>query len=245
MVTQQPVTPAIQIQRLKHIWPGQTHPVIDIANWEVERGEQLFLYGPSGSGKSTLLNLLAGVLVASEGGLRVLGQSLKDMGARARDRFRARHIGFIFQQFNLIPYLSTADNIRLAARFAGTPDTECRRDRLAELMERLKLPVVLLDRSTGTLSIGQQQRVAVARTLINRPELILADEPTSALDQDARYAFLDVLLGTAQENDATVIFVSHDRTLAPHFQRRVSLESINRQGVHDAPIASGDRGIWW
>ncbi len=233
---------AIRIHQLRYRWPGRPEPVIAIDRWEVERGQQVFLHGPSGSGKSTLLNLLAGVLLAESGELEVLDHVLADMSARARDRFRARHVGFVFQQFNLIPYLTAGENIRLAARFARTPAERVTRDVLVELLQQLALPAEVLDRRTGELSVGQQQRIAVARALVNRPEVILADEPTSALDQDARYAFIDVLLRSVRASGAAVVFVSHDRSLAQHFQRHVSLSSLNRaMGADGWPDGQAER----
>lgn len=202
--------------------------VLHIAQWQVARGERIFLRGASGSGKSTLLSLLCGMLKPTGGELRVLDCDLAGMSGYARDRFRARHMGVVFQQFNLIPWLSVRDNIRLAAHFAG--ETASLRTHLAELAEQLNLAGALLDRKAAELSIGQQQRVAVMRALINRPEILLVDEPTSALDQDNRDAFIDVLMTTLDSCGATLLFVSHDQTLAGHFPLQLSMAELNLAG---------------
>jgi putative ABC transport system ATP-binding protein len=205
-------------------------PVLSIERLDVRRGERLFVYGPSGSGKTTLLGLLAGVLRADRGLVDVLGQDLTRMSGPRRDAFRAEHIGYIFQMFNLIPYLSVTENITLPCRVSaprrarlrdGSPDAEA-----ARLMEHLGI-AALADQRVTELSVGQQQRVAAARALIGAPALVIADEPTSALDTNRREAFLQLLFESCDEAGATLIFVSHDQTLMPLFTRDVSLPDIN------------------
>ncbi len=230
---------AISIHDLEVQWPGASRPTLQIPRWQVQRAERVFLYGPSGSGKSTLLNLLAGILAPQRGRIHVLGSSLGSLSSRARDRFRARFIGYIFQQFNLVPYLSVADNVALARRF-GAPDprvwrpapAQCLQDTL-DLLERLGLAEDMLARRSDSLSVGQQQRVAIVRALVNRPQLIIADEPSSALDSDARDDFLALLLECAAVHHSAVVFVSHDRSMAAHFDTQVALSSLNL-------VASGD-----
>ncbi|MCW8128040.1 ATP-binding cassette domain-containing protein [Microbulbifer halophilus] len=199
--------------------------VLDIPRWSVPRGGRVFLRGPSGSGKSTLLNLLAGIL-AAQSHLEVLGQPLDALSGRRRDRFRARHIGVVFQQFNLIPYLSVLDNLRLAAHFGNSSGDV--RSRSTELVARLKLDEHLLERRAEQLSVGQQQRVAIARALINRPRLLLVDEPTSALDPEARDAFVQLLMRSYRDVENTLVFVSHDMALARHFSMVADMRELNR-----------------
>lgn len=206
-------------------------PVLDIADLRVARGEQLFLHGPSGSGKTTLLGLLAGVLKPTHGEVRILNTDLGALSGASRDRFRAAHLGYVFQMFNLIPYLSVRDNITLPVRLSGA-----RRDRLQGKdtnAEALRLATGLeleqwLDAPVTQLSVGQQQRVAVARALIGAPELIVCDEPTSALDADRRDRFLELLFAACQASATTLVFVSHDLSLAARFDRTLSLPTINR-----------------
>ena len=209
--------------------------VLDIAELEVRRGERLFVEGPSGSGKSTLLCLVGGILTPTAGEVEVLGERLSALSAAARDRFRAESIGFVFQMFNLLPYLSLVDNVVLPCRFsparadAALARSRSLRDEAIRLLERLDLDVdATLDRRVSELSIGQQQRVAVARALIGRPPLVVADEPTSALDAGTRARFVDLLLEECALAGSTVVFVSHDPGLAPSFDRTVSMSEINR-----------------
>lgn len=205
--------------------------VLDIHRLDVATGERLFLHGPSGSGKTTLLGLLAGVLVPSAGSVHVLGHELQTMSGGARDRFRARHLGYVFQLFNLIPYLSVMDNITLPCRLSAA-----RRGRLggkapeaqaAHLARRLDI-AELLTAPVTSLSVGQQQRVAVARALIGAPGLVVCDEPTSALDADRRDRFLELLFASCDEAGSALVFVSHDMALAPRFARTVELAKLNR-----------------
>jgi len=222
--------PAVELSQLRFAY-RTGREVLSIDHLVIARGETVFLHGPSGSGKTTLLGLLAGVLQASSGNIRVLGQDFSTMSSGARDAFRARHLGYVFQMFNLIPYLSVRDNILLPVRL----DTE-RRARLKGISLNVAAQQVasqldiaaLLDAPIGELSVGQQQRVAAARALIGSPEVVIADEPTSALDTDRREQFLQLLFASCASAGATLLFVSHDHTLMPLFSRVVSLGDINR-----------------
>ena len=221
---------AIEIRRLRFRYL-RGPLVLDIPELALERGERAFLFGPSGSGKTTLLGVLAGVLEANEGEVRVLGENLASLSGAQRDAFRAEHIGYVFQMFNLIPYLSVLDNIALPARMnagrrarldgAGVKETAALLADHLQIGDLLKKPVT-------ELSVGQQQRVAACRALIGAPELIVADEPTSSLDFDRREAFLELLFRECERAGATLVFVSHDRTLEGMFSRIISLPDVNK-----------------
>lgn len=188
-------------------------------------GGSLFIHGPSGSGKSTLLNLLGGVLQPQQGRIDLLGQPFSDWPAQRRDAFRAEHIGFIFQQFNLIPYLPVLDNVLLPCRLSPRRAARCTNAEASarELLHRLGLPPTLYRRPAHTLSVGQQQRVAAARALLGRPALLIADEPTSALDRANQASFVALLREEATAGGSALLFVSHDPGLASHFQQQLEL----------------------
>ncbi|NMG02013.1 ABC transporter ATP-binding protein [Azoarcus taiwanensis] len=224
---------AIAIADLTFAWPGAGGVCLDVPDFKVSRGERVFMHGPSGSGKSTLLSLVAGVLEPGAGRIVVLGQDLAALSARARDRYRAANIGFVFQMFNLVPYLTALDNILLPCRFSCERVSRLEVPAPAEarrLAERLDLEAGLLDRPASELSVGQQQRVAAARALIGRPGLVIADEPTSALDADRQQRFLDLLLAECDAAGTTLLFVSHDHRLSRRFERLVELRDINHVG---------------
>lgn len=227
---------AAAVAGLRFRWPGAAADCLAIDGFSIGAGERVFLRGPSGSGKSTLLSLIGGVLLPDAGRVAVQGQDLAALSPGRRDRYRADHVGFIFQLFNLLPYLSAVDNILLPCRFS-----QARARRLADaglapaaeaarLAARLDLAPELLARPAAALSVGQQQRVAAARALIGRPALVVADEPTSALDADRQQAFLDLLLGECEAAGAALLFVSHDGRLAGHFDRVADMAVLNRAG---------------
>lgn len=201
------------------------HSQFFIPQWSVEPRETVFLHGESGSGKSTLLAMLSGLLSPDTGDIEVLGESLTEMTNHRRDAFRAQNIGVVFQTFNLIPYLSIFQNIALAAELAGTK-TYSLRAKAEQLMIQLNMNVALLERPVNQLSIGQQQRVAIVRALVNEPQLLLVDEPTSALDASARDAFMELLMHSAAENNTAMVFVSHDQSLAKHFSRIINISEL-------------------
>lgn len=220
----------IEVCDLKFAYPKTAEQVLNVPSFRLSQAERLFLYGPSGCGKTTFLEILAGVLTPSSGLVQILGQDLKELRAFHRDAFRADHIGYIFQSFNLIPYLSVFENITLplylSEKKRKTVPHSRQQQEVSQLCQRLGISE-LLDRSVADLSIGQQQRVAAARALLGKPQLILADEPTSSLDYDHRERFIELLFEICRESSISVLFVSHDRSLQKMFDRVVSFEEIN------------------
>lgn len=221
---------AIEARNLRFAYAGGSE-VLHIDELRIERGQHAFLYGPSGSGKTTLLGLIAGVLEVQQGTLHVLGEDLGKLSPARRDAFRSANLGYIFQLFNLITYLSVEENIMLPCQVSSE-----RRSRLANgdmrgEARRLASHLGLrdfVDRNVLQLSVGQQQRVAAARAMIGAPALMIADEPTSALDYDHRGRFLDLLFERCDASGTTLLFVSHDQTLMSRFHRQVALQDINR-----------------
>lgn len=225
----------VELAGVRFSWHAAAAPILAIDSLRVARGERLLLRGPSGSGKSTLLSLLAGVLTARSGSVRVLGQELGAFTGATRDSFRADHIGIIFQMFNLIPYLSVQENVCLPCAFSSRRRERCERsgtgvvETAAQLLEHLGMGGdEVLRRQAAELSVGQQQRVAAARALIGAPEIVLADEPTSSLDSDRRAAFLELLFRECARERTTLIFVTHDEALVPRFDRAVEFAQLNR-----------------
>lgn len=217
--------PPIRVCNLNFCWDKKSNWQLAIKELLIERGQHSFIKGASGSGKSTLLSLLAGLTSPQSGQIWVNGNPLHQTSARKRDRLRAQHIGFVFQQLNLIPYLSVLQNILLPAYFgkATLPQLVSRADML---LKRLGLEQISADTQASKLSIGQQQRVAIARALITKPSILIADEPTSALDADNRDGFLQLLIGESEACDTTVVFVSHDEALRRYFDRTLQMQEI-------------------
>lgn len=236
--------PVIWLEGVRFRWQRAGLPVLDIERFVVERAERVLLRGASGSGKTTLLNLLAGVAVPEAGELAILGKSLPKLSGAKRDAFRADHIGFVFQLFNLLPYLDMVANVTLPCRFSaarrvraseasGSPRAEAER-----LLAHMGLPVATFGgRAVSQLSVGQQQRVAAARALIGSPDLIIADEPTSAMDAETAEVFLDLLFREIRARESTLLLVSHERGIERFFDRSVELPAINRAAGQAAAMA--------
>ena len=231
-------TQIVQLEGVRFAWPGDSHPLLAIDKFNIERGERVFLQGVSGSGKTTLLSLIAGVLKPQSGSIEVDGVALNALRGGQRDRFRANKIGLVFQQFNLLPFLSVRENIQLPCRFSKLRRSKAIQsgntlsDESDRLLRAMNLqPAEIQDKPVTSLSVGQQQRVAVARALIGHPPLIIADEPTSALDSETRQAFIDLLFAEIESAGSTLLFVSHDASLAKSFDRRIDLRDINQSAA--------------
>lgn len=230
--------PVLHIEQLRFDW-NKDVPCLDIETLQIDAGESVFLHGPSGCGKSTLLSLMAGVLTAQHGHIRLLEQDWASMSTASRDRHRVDHVGYIFQQFNLLPYLDVIDNVLLPCRFSSRRRQAAEKDAslhdaAAHWLRGMGLSETLWRRPARELSVGQQQRVAAARALIGSPALIIADEPTSALDEDRRDSFLDLLQSACASTQGALILVSHDRRIASRFARSVFLPQINRAAMESA-----------
>ena len=202
---------------------GTTTPVLDIPAFTVGETDQVALRGSSGSGKTTLLNLIAGVLKADQGTIRVAGHEMTALPEAGRDRVRAEHIGFVFQTFNLLQGYSALENVVLGMMFGRGAD----RPQAEALLERVGLADRMHYRPRQ-LSVGQQQRVAVARALANRPELVLADEPTGNLDPHRALESLELMRTICRENEAALLLVSHDPAILARFDEVHELSEINK-----------------
>jgi putative ABC transport system ATP-binding protein len=227
---------AIELGNVEFSWRAGTR-VLEVRHFAVALRERVFLHGPSGSGKSTLLGIVGGILKPQVGQVRVLDASLTSLTAAQRDRFRGEQIGFIFQMFNLIPYLTVIENVLLPLGFSSGRARRLASADASTEAARLLQALGLSDRGISErrvtdLSVGQQQRVAAARALIGRPAIVIADEPTSSLDADVRADFLRLLMSECANHGTTLLFVSHDAALAGMFDRTVKIHDINRALAH-------------
>jgi putative ABC transport system ATP-binding protein len=216
---------ALSLTNIQFAWPKQSRPLFFIESLNLPQGQTLFIGGPSGCGKSSLLSLMTGIQVAQQGACEVLGTSLGELSSSDRDRFRGEHLGLIFQQFNLLPFLTVQENIELPSKLF---DSRLQKSiqlygsvqsHVEFLCNALHLSPELRARQANLLSVGEQQRVAAARALLGCPALIVADEPTSALDEDNKIDFLNLLLSTAKAQNSSVVTVSHDMRIASQFDQ--------------------------
>ena len=222
----------IELNNMQFSWKETA--ILNIEHLRICTNEKVFIQGDSGSGKSTLLNIMAGVITPEKGDVIINNKQLNTMKSSQRDSFRANHIGFIFQQFNLIPYLNLIENIILPCKFSlsrkekALKHSKSLEEEAIRLLDSLGINASsILSRNVSELSIGQQQRVAIARALIGSPDIIIADEPTSALDNKHKSSFVKILFDKCVKENITLVFVSHDESLKSHFQRCIKLSSIN------------------
>lgn len=218
----------IKIDTVKFYWSKKSNFKIFVPNLEIKKGEKVLLLGESGSGKTTILSLICGFLNPLSGNIFINGKTINQLSSKTKDEYRADNIGIIFQQFNLLPYANVVDNVLLPLYFSkvrsnNVPD---KREKVIELFKQLRLPDDITQFRASSLSMGQQQRVAVARALIGNPSLIIADEPTSSLDADAQKIFLDLMFEQISENNSTLLMVSHDRSLSDQFDRLIDINEI-------------------
>ena len=217
----------VQVRDLVFAWPRAT-PLIRIDALALRAGQTHLVFGPSGCGKSSLLSLLTGVLPISHGEVWVAGQALHGSSEAHKDAVRRKHIGYVFQQFNLLPYLSARDNMLLTWRLRGKAGTSPAtiEARLVGLCQAFGLPEALLPRPANTLSVGQQQRVAAVRALLLEPDLLVADEPTSSLDSVASQALMQALIDQTKACGTCLLVVSHDHSMRGMYDHQFDFASF-------------------
>ena len=218
----------IKIESLNFYWSKKSNFKIFVPSLEIKKGEKVLLLGESGSGKTTLLSLICGFLNPLSGSISINGNTINKLSSKTKDEYRADNIGIIFQQFNLLPYANVVDNVLLPLYFSQARSKNIVNKRAAalELFKQLRLPDDIAQYKASNLSVGQQQRVAVARALIGNPSLIIADEPTSSLDTKAQQLFLDLMFKQISENNSTLLMVSHDKSLSNRFDRQININEI-------------------
>lgn len=211
--------------RKSYAQPGAERlPILDVPHLEVAAGEQVVIRGRSGCGKTTLLNSIAGLTTIDAGKVSVKGVDLTRLPEAARDRFRARHIGYVFQTFNLLPSFTALENVLLGMTFTGQrPD----RERATDLLERVGLGH-RGHHKPAAMSVGEQQRTAVARALANRPVLLLADEPTANIDPAHQQQVIDLLRSVCRDENVAMLLVTHSNEVSDQFERVEQLEEVNQ-----------------
>ena len=218
----------VKIDSVRFHWSKKNSFKIFVPNFEINKGEKVLLLGESGSGKTTLLSLICGFLNPLSGSISINGSTINKLSSKTKDEHRADNIGIIFQQFNLLPYANVIDNIVLPLYFSKVRSANVtnQRETALNLCKQLRLPDDIDQYKASSLSVGQQQRVAVARALIGNPSLVIADEPTSSLDTDAQQIFLDLMFEQISNNKSTLLMVSHDRSLAERFDRLIDINEV-------------------
>ncbi len=219
----------IEINDLIFEWKNKKQFSLKIKELKIQNKEKIIIFGRSGSGKSTLLNLISGILSPTSGTLYVKNIEINQLSQKKKDQFRANNIGVIFQQFNILDYLSPLQNILLPCFFTQFKkhDKEYFYNRTFDLAEKLNIKKnILYQNNSKNLSVGQKQRIAILRAIINKPFLILADEATSALDENNKNDFINLLMNLCNEEKVTLVMASHDTSLKKNFDISINLEKI-------------------
>lgn len=218
----------VKIESLRFQWSKNSNFKIFVPKLEVGRGKKVLFLGESGSGKTTLLSLICGFLEPISGSILINDKIISDLTSTNKDAYRSDNIGIIFQQFNLLPYANVIDNIILPLYFSKqrSKKVENKINVAMNLCNQLRLPESILNQKASNLSVGQQQRVAVARALIGSPSIIVADEPTSSLDTEAQELFLDLMFDQISKNSSTLLMVSHDKSLTNYFDQVIDINEI-------------------
>ena len=218
----------VKIESLRFQWSKNNNFKIFVPKLEVGRGKKVLFLGESGSGKTTLLSLICGFLEPLSGSISINDKIISDLTSTNKDAYRSDNIGIIFQQFNLLPYANVIDNIILPLYFSKQRSikVENKINAAMNLCDQLRLPESILNQKASNLSVGQQQRVAVARALIGSPSIIVADEPTSSLDTEAQELFLDLMFDQISKNSSTLLMVSHDKSLTNYFDLVIDINEI-------------------
>ena len=218
----------VKIETLRFQWSKNNNFKIFVPKLEVGRGKKVLFLGESGSGKTTLLSLICGFLEPLSGSISINDKIISNLSSTNKDAYRSDNIGIIFQQFNLLPYANVIDNIVLPLYFSKqrSKKVENKTNAAMTLCDQLRLPESILNQKASNLSVGQQQRVAVARALIGSPSIIVADEPTSSLDTEAQELFLDLMFDQISKNSSTLLMVSHDKSLTNYFDQVIDINEI-------------------
>lgn len=221
----------LEIKNLFFEWKEKKNFFINLKDLKLKKREKILILGESGSGKSTLLNIISGIIKPNSGVIKINQTNITDLPPKKRDYFRASNIGVIFQQFNLLDYISPINNILLPCYFTGFKKKNHKYfyEKAFHLDDKLGIKKnILTQNKSKELSVGQKQRIAIIRAIINTPQLILADEPTSALDNKNKIKFIELLFEVCEQEKTTLLMVSHDTSLVKHFDDNYLLENLNK-----------------
>ena len=221
----------LEIKNLFFEWKEKKKFQLDLKSFKLKKRKKVLILGESGSGKSTLLNIISGIIKPSSGIIKINQINISDLSPKKKDYFRASNIGVIFQQFNLLEYISPLNNILLPCYFTGFKSKNYNyfHEKAFYLADKLGIKKnILTQNKSKELSVGQKQRIAIIRAIINTPKLILADEPTSALDNKNKIKFIELLFEVCEQERTTLLMVSHDTSLTKHFDDNYLLEGLNK-----------------
>ena len=219
----------LEVEKLKFNWEKKNSFNLNISKLVIKNSEKVVLLGESGSGKSTLLNLISGIVSPNVGKILINGVQITSLSAKKKDAFRNNNLGVIFQKFNIIHYLSPISNILLPCYFSSIKKNtiDFYKYRAVDLGKSLSIEKnILFQKNSKDLSVGQQQRVAIIRALINFPKIILADEPTSSLDKKNKNKFLKLLFKICKQEKTALLMVTHDNSITKYFDKTIILENI-------------------
>ena len=221
----------LEIKNLFFEWKEKKNFQLNLKKLKLEKRKKVLVLGESGSGKSTLLNIISGIIKPCSGIIKINQTNITELQPKKKDYFRASNIGVIFQQFNLLEYISPINNILLPCYFTGFKKKSYKYfyEKAFHLADKLGIKKnILTQNKSKELSVGQKQRIAIIRAIINTPKLILADEPTSALDNKNKIKFIELLFEVCEQEKTTLLMVSHDTSLVKYFDDNYLLESLNK-----------------
>ena len=220
----------LEVRNLAFSWNIKSNFLLKINEFNLKRKKKILLLGESGTGKSTFLNIVSGILKPQKGSIKINDKYITSLNSKSKDHFRAETLGVIFQQFNILEFISPINNILLPHYFSNKKNKISAYHKAKSLAEKLGISEKMLhQKNSKELSVGQKQRIAIIRALINSPKIILADEPTSALDYKNKERFLSLLFDLCEKSGTSILMVSHDKSIASKFDEALFINNLNKK----------------